>query len=273
MSNIQEFIENFRLTQILDIAIVAYLTYKVYKLLKGTTALNIIFSIIGIYIFWQISLALDMPLTSEILDRVISMGLLALVVIFQPEIRRFLFMLTTPTAYKHIQKHKLLKRFISKKSIKKDLDINPIIQACMHLSQAKTGALIVLAQQNRLPQIIATGECMNSNISASLLENIFFKNSPLHDGAVIIEGNKIAAARCILPVTANKSISTDLGLRHRSAIGVTEQSDAMAIVISEETGSISYSLFGSITYNVNPTQLHQQIQSYFIETESEKEGY
>ncbi|MEG1498600.1 MAG: diadenylate cyclase CdaA [Bacteroidales bacterium] len=265
MESIHHWIQNFSLIQGIDIFIVLFIAYQFYKLVKGTTALNITLSIIGIYIFWKISQQLSMPLTSEILDRVISMGFLALVVVFQPEIRRFLFMLSTPTAIKSKRQHHLLKRLLSKSNHKQMLDITPIIQACMHMSQNKTGALIVLVQLNRLPGVVSTGESMQSAISCALIENIFFKNSPLHDGALIIENNKISAARCILPVTSNKEISTDLGLRHRSAIGVTEQSDALAIVVSEETGSISYSIFGSITYDVSPAQLRAQIEEFFTE--------
>lgn len=260
-------IENFTFAQALDIFIVFFLAYQIYKLLKGTSALNIILSIIGIYIFWKIAQQFGMPLTTEILDRIISMGLLAIVVVFQPEIRRALFMLSTPTAIKNKRRRWWVSRLKVKGIQKRELNITQLIQACMHMSQEKTGALIVLTQLNRLPGTIATGEKIDGYVSSALIENIFFKNSPLHDGALIIEKNKIVAARCILPVTTNKNISAALGLRHRSAIGVTEQSDALAIVCSEETGSISYCLFGNVTYNVTPTQLRAQIEEFFQEKE------
>ncbi|MEG1571991.1 MAG: diadenylate cyclase CdaA [Bacteroidales bacterium] len=265
----QEIIEmwktNFHWSQAIDILIFIFLAYQFYKLVKGSAALNISLSIIGIYIFWKLALFFKMPLTSEILDRVISMGLLAIVVVFQPEIRRFLFMLGTPDFIKQRKKHSFFKRIYLRPSYHKELDITPIIQACMHLSQGNTGALIILTQQNNLPSVISTGEKISANISNALIENIFYKNSPLHDGAIIIENNKIAAARCILPVTSNKNISENLGLRHRSAIGVTEQSDALAVIVSEQTGSISYCKFGEITYNVNASQLRDRLEEEFTE--------
>lgn len=268
MDAFRTWLENFSFFQALDIAIVAFLIYQIYKLVKGTSALNIVVAIIGIFIIWKIAAQLSMPITAEILDRVVSMGLLAIVVVFQPEIRRFLFMLTTPTAI--IDRRKRfgwMSRFRVKGIQRKELNITQVVQACVHMSQEKTGALIVLTQLNRLPGTVATGERLDAIVSSALIENIFFKNSPLHDGALIIEKNKIIAARCILPVTSNKNVSANLGLRHRSAIGVTEQSDALAIVCSEETGSISYCLFGNVTYNVTPTQLRAKIEEFFQEKE------
>ena len=267
MENVRIWFENFSFIQALDIFIVAFLAYQIYKLVKGTSALNIVLTIIGIYILWKIAGQLAMPLTTEILDRVVSMGFLAIVVVFQPEIRRFLFMLTTPTAINNKHRHRILNRLKARGKIKRELNITQVVQACMHMSQEKTGALIILTQLNRLPATVATGERIDGIVSSALIENIFFKNSPLHDGALIIEKNKIIAARCILPVTNNKNISANLGLRHRSAIGITEQSDALAIVCSEETGSISYCLFGNVTYDVTPTRLRAKIEEFFEDKE------
>lgn len=272
METISEWFLNLDFIQIIDLAIVAFLAYQFYKIVKGTSALNVVLSIIGIYIFWKIAQQFELSLTTEILDRVISMGFLALVIVFQPEIRRALFMLSTPGAIPNRRKLWIFGRLNTRRITRRELSITPIIQACMHMSQEKTGALIILTQLNRLPGTVATGEKVDALISSALIENIFFKNSPLHDGALIIERNKILAARCILPVTANKNVSAALGLRHRSAIGVTEQSDALAIVVSEETGSISYCLFGNVTYNVSPTQLRAKIEEFFYEhKEDEKE--
>lgn len=265
METVVQWIENLDFAQMLDLLIVAFLAYQFYKLVKGTSALNIVLSIIGIYIFWKIAQQFSMPLTTEILDRIISMGFLALVIVFQPEIRRALFMISTPTAMKNRRKWWFMGRLKRRGTQRRELDITPVIQACMHMSQEKTGALIILTQLNRLPGTVATGERVDALISSALIENIFFKNSPLHDGAMIIEKNKIIAARCILPVTSNKNISTSLGLRHRSAIGITEQSDSLAIVVSEETGAISFCLFGNVTYNVSPTQLRAKIEEFFVE--------
>ncbi len=267
MDSIRLWFENFSFAQALDIAIVAFLAYQIYRLVRGTSALNIVLTIIGIFVLWKIAGQLSMPLTTEILDRVVSMGLLAIVVIFQPEIRRFFFMLTSPTSMQKKRKNKLLNQLRKKGILKKELNITQVVQACMHMSQEKTGALIILTQLNRLPGTVATGEHLDAIVSSALIEDIFFKNSPLHDGALIIEKNRIVAARCILPVTNNKDVSANLGLRHRSAIGITEQSDALAIVCSEETGAISYCLFGNVTYNVRPTQLRAKIEEFFEEKE------
>lgn len=268
MDTIRLWFENFSFTQALDIAIVAFLIYQIYRLVKGTSALNIVLTIIGIFVLWKIAGQLSMPLTTEILDRVVSMGLLAIVVIFQPEIRRFFFMLTSPTSMQKKRANKILNQLKKKGILKKELNITQVVQACMHMSQEKTGALIILTQMNRLPGTVATGEHLDAIVSSALIEDIFFKNSPLHDGALIIEKNRIVAARCILPVTNNKDVSANLGLRHRSAIGITEQSDALAIVCSEETGAISYCLFGNVTYNVRPTQLRAKIEEFFEETKT-----
>lgn len=265
-------IENFTWNQALDLAIILFLAYELFRLVRGTSALNILLSIIGVYVCWQIALALEMPVVSGLLDRVISMGLLGIVVIFQPELRRFLFMLSTGAIRKQ-REQKLLKRVFMKTWGKRPLHITQIIQACIHMSLSRTGALIILTQQNKLPAVISTGERMDAMISSSLIENIFFKNSPLHDGAMIIENNKIIAARCILPVTTNKEVSANLGLRHRSAIGVTEQSDALAIIVSEETGSVSYCQFGEITYDVSPSQLRAEIEKFFAEAEEEMQTH
>lgn len=273
METVRLWFENFSFIQALDIFIIAFLAYQIYKLVKGTSALNIVLTIIGIYILWKIAGQLSMPLTTEILDRIVSMGFLAIVVVFQPEIRRFLFMLTAPTAINNKRKQRIFNRLKVKGIAKRELNITQVVQSCMHMSQEKTGALIILTQLNRLPGTVATGERIDGIVSSALIENIFFKNSPLHDGALIIEKNKIIAARCILPVTNNKNVSANLGLRHRSAIGITEQSDALAIVCSEETGAISYCLFGNVTYNVTPTQLRAKIEEFFEERESmEQQG-
>jgi uncharacterized protein (TIGR00159 family) len=144
-----------------------------------------------------------------------------------------------------------------------NLSIDPIIQACQKMSHSRTGALVVIANKNELPTFVNSGEIIEANVSKQLLENIFFKNSPLHDGAVIIVNNRIRAARCILPVSGNRNISHDLGLRHRSAMGITEQSDAIAIVVSEQTGKISYCKKGELTLDIQPSQLKDFLEEEF----------
>ncbi len=251
----------FRLLDIIDIVLVAYLFYEVYKLIKGTAAINIFIGIISIYLVWKLVRALEMELLAEILGQFISVGVIALIVVFQPEIRRFLLLLGTPG---FISKTK--KRFLFWKinfDGEMPLNIDPIIQACQKMSQSNIGALIVLAKKNELPTFVNTGDIIDANISKLLLENIFFKNSPLHDGAVIIINNKIKAAKCILPVSGNRSISHELGLRHRSALGITEQTDAIAIVVSEQTGKLSYCKMGELTMDVTPFQLREFLEEEF----------
>ncbi len=250
-----------RILDIIDIVLVAYLFYELYKLIKGTTAINIFVGIISIYLIWKLVRALEMELLAEILGQFISVGVIALIVVFQPEIRRFLLLLGTPGFMSKKPRRFLLWRIGM--SNENTLNIDPIIQACQKMSHTETGALIVITNQNELPTFVTTGEIIEANISKQLLENIFFKNSPLHDGAVIIVSNRIRAARCILPVSGNRNISHDLGLRHRSAMGITEQSDAIAIVVSEQTGKISYCKKGELTMDIQPSQLKDFLEEEF----------
>jgi uncharacterized protein (TIGR00159 family) len=202
-----------------------------------------------------------MELLSEILGQFISVGVIALIVVFQPEIRRFLLLLGTPGFISKKSKRFIFWRInIGNENM---LNIDPIIQACQKMSHSKTGALLVIAKKNELQTYVNTGEIIEANVSMQLLENIFFKNSPLHDGAVIIVNNRIRAARCILPVSGNRNISHDLGLRHRSAMGITEQSDAISIVVSEQTGMISYCKRGELNLNIQPSQLKDYLEEEF----------
>ncbi len=246
---------------IIDIILVAYLFYELYKLIRGTAAINIFIGIIAIYLIWKLVRALEMVLLSEILGQFISVGVIALIVVFQPEIRRFLLLLGTPEFIR-----KKPKRFMFWKINllnENILSIDPIIQACQRMSNNRTGALIVIARKNELQTFVNTGVLIDATISSPILENIFYKNSPLHDGAVIIIDNKIKAAKCILPVSGNRNIPSDHGLRHRSAIGITEQSDAITIVVSEQTGKISYCKMGHLTNDVQPSELKTLLEEEF----------
>lgn len=252
---------NLRLLDVIDIVLVAYLFYEMYKLIKGTAAFNIFIGIISVYLVWKLVRALEMELLSEILGQFISVGVIALIVVFQPEIRRFLLLLGTPGFISN----KPRRFFFWKIDFKNEgfLNIDPIIQACQKMSHSQTGALLVLAKKNELQTFVNTGELIDSNVSKQLIENIFFKNSPLHDGALIIINNRIKAARCILPVSGNKNISKELGLRHRSALGITEFSDAIAIVVSEQTGKISYCKKGELTLDIQPSDLKEFLEEEF----------
>ena len=250
------FIE-IKFLDILDIFLVAFLLYELYNLLKGTVAINIFFGIVAFYLLWKLVTALEMKLLSEIFGAFISVGFIALIVVFQPEIRKFLLMLGTPGFMKSKRNRFLFWKFDVRPDIEPEID--KIIMASRNLGEQKTGALIIIANQSALEQYVETGEKIDANISESLIESIFFKNNPLHDGAMIIHQNKIRAARCILPVSANTAIPAAYGLRHRAALGVTEQSDALAVIISEETGKISFAKDDRILFNVQPNELKNLI--------------
>lgn len=246
-----------RWLDVVDILIVSIIMYQLYKLVKGTVAIRIFLGILAIYLFWKIAEAFKMELLSEILGQFIGVGVLALIIVFQQEIRRFLLLIGNNRFF--TKNKKLFGWLQIKDEQKKNLHITPIIKASKSLSKTKTGALIILDLHSELKLYITSGQKIEAKISSSLLENLFFKNSPLHDGGVIIENNEIKAARCILPVSENQSFPAHFGLRHRSAAGITEISQAIAIIISEETGKISFSKKGEIQHNLTTEELEQLI--------------
>ena len=252
----------FHLIDLIDILLVAALVYYIYRIIKGTNIMLIFWALVIILIAWRTADLLGMRLLGALLSSIAGVGLIALVVIFQPEIRRFLLFLGTKTQIDEswLKRLRFWKHNIQ--SVKGNVNYEAYINACMHMSQSKTGALIVFKRRNEVEEIIATGERIDALASSPLLEALFFKNSPLHDGAVIVHGNDILAARCILPVTSRLDIDPNLGLRHRSAIGVTEQLDVLAVIVSEETGAISYALDGQIHHNISPVQLRQALEKY-----------
>jgi len=225
------------LIDIIDISLVALLLYYVYKLLRRTVAINIFIGIAIIFIIWKITEALHMKMLSSILGSMIGGGAIALIIVFQQEIRKFLLMIgsTNFTSKKNFIKQ--LKFLKSEITSSKHLDA--IADACIDLSKTKTGALIVIERHTALDFLQATGDAMNIEINKPILKSIFYKNSPLHDGAIIIQKNKITGTRIILPVS-DKDIPKHYGLRHRAALGITEKTDALVVVISEENGKITY---------------------------------
>jgi len=231
-----------RVFDIIDIILVAALFYGFYRLLKGTSAMNIFIGIVAIFLIWQLVKALQMEMLTAILGAFVSVGFIALIIIFQPEIRRFLFTIGDQAREGRMTRHF---KFLKVRS-NVDLDIDSIVKACQNMSDIKQGALILLTRKNNLDDIVTTGVVVNADISNALIENIFFKNSPLHDGAMVIRHNRITAARCILPVSNKTNIPGHYGLRHRAAIGVTEVNDCIALVVSEETGNISMVTGGEI---------------------------
>lgn len=228
---------------IIDILLVAYLLYQTYRLMKESGSIKIFIGIlvfIGIWVL--VSQVLEMKLLGSIFDKLVSVGVLALFILFQDDIRRFLVTLGS-----HKKMSGILKYLVRNKKGKEDhSDIMPIVLACMSMSKGKVGALIVIEKLIPLNDIINTGEIIDANINQRLIENIFFKNSPLHDGAMVIRHKRIEAAGCILPVSHDQSIPKRLGLRHRAAMGVAQETDALAIIVSEETGYISVAYKGQL---------------------------
>lgn len=253
---ITAFIE-IKFLDVLDILFVAFLLYWLYNLLKGTVAINIFFGIVAFYFLWKLVTALEMRLLSEIFGAFISVGFIALIVVFQPEIRKFLLLLGTPGFMRKKRRRFLFWKFELNNN--SDLEIEKILKACERMSASKTGALIIIANKSELQQFVESGEELNADLSDALIQSVFQKNSPLHDGAMIIHHNTIRAVRCILPVSENPGIPASLGLRHRAAVGITEQSDAVAIIVSEENGSISYAFNGILTQKLSLSTLKKTV--------------
>ncbi len=247
-----------RFLDILDILLVALLLYQVYRLIKGTVAFNIVIGLFLIYLFWLLVKALNMQLLGSIMGQFIGVGVLALIIVFHPEIRRFLMYIGSNYSINRILS--LDKLFgINKNQMIKEGSIEIIADTCLSFSKSKTGALIVIARTSELADQIRTGERLDAMLSSSLLRTIFFKNTPLHDGAVIIKNNMIVAAGCILPLT-QREIDKTLGLRHRAAIGITENTDAVVIVVSEERGSISFVEKGDIKRRISHEMLIELLE-------------
>jgi len=239
------------ITNIVDILLVITIIILLFRWLRGTSATRIIIGLILVYVVWKLVSIFQLTVLSEILGQIIQVGVILLVIIFQPEIRKFLYMLGNRKFFKWFTRHH--------KDMDIDVDIDAIVRACKRMSASQTGALIIITKTNSLNEIIATGEQIDALVSRELLENIFFKNSPLHDGAVVINKHRIAAARCILPVSKSDALPTDIGLRHRSAVGITTETDAIAVIVSEQTGQISVSIQGQLHRNISPTVLKQML--------------
>ena len=245
----------FTLIDLIDIVLVATIMYWIYRVTRGTNAPYIFSGIIAIYLLWVVVRALNMELLSSMLGQVISVGVIALIILFQPELRRFLQLIGLR------QKHfNFISRiFSTTEEEQSTVNIEPIVTACRDMAETKTGALIVIRQESDLRLIAEGGIAIDAKTSVSLLKNIFFKNAPLHDGAVIVEGDRIVAAKCILPVTQS-DVPKDYGTRHRAAIGMSEISDAIIVIVSEETGGISIAQGGELRRNIEPVRLQQTLQ-------------
>lgn len=238
---------------VVDVVLVALLLFYFYRVMKESGSLNVFLGILVFIFSWVfVSKLLQMRLLGSIFDQLMSVGTIALVIIFHDEIRNF---------FRNLGSHHRL-RFLSnffsrKKNEGEKLDVMPVVLACNNMAQQKVGALIVFQRNDSLDDIVNTGEKINADISQRLIEAVFFKNAPLHDGAMVIQEGRIVAAQCILPVSHNLNIPKKLGLRHRSAIGISEVCDAVAIVVSEETGSISAAVKGRLMQNLDARKLEE----------------
>jgi TIGR00159 family protein len=251
---------NFGIKDLIDVLLVAFFLYETYILMKktGTTAIFLgVLAFVGIWIL--VSQVFEMRLMGAILDKFISVGFILLVIVFQREIREFLKALGSNRGIQYI-----LKLFRPKEPVQSD-QVSPttmsIVLAAMDMAKRKEGALIAIEENDPLDRFVETGELINASISTRLIENIFFKNSPLHDGAMIIVGKRIKAAGCILPVSQKQDIPKQYGLRHRAALGLSQETDAKVIIVSEETGRISYAYKGNIQSNISGEDLQKQLAS------------
>lgn len=243
----------FGIKDFVDIFCVALMLYYIYRLMKESRSLNVFIGIMVFIVVWLfVSQILEMRLLGSIMDKLVSVGVIAIIILFQEEIRKFLYNLGA-----HRRVNGIIRLFVSGDNKDKvDMEsIMPVVMACMNMGKARIGALIVIERISSLDDIVETGDIIDANINQRLIENIFFKNSPLHDGAIVISKKRIRAAGCILPVSHSIDIPKELGLRHRAAMGISQDSDAIAIVVSEETGRISVAIKGQFHLRLSAEQL------------------
>ena len=247
-----------------EVLFLTFLFYQLYKLMRGTVALKIFIGSVSVYMAYLVFKALEMQLLTAIFSRIVGVGVIALIVLFQPEIRRFLLMLGRNT---FLDGRASFKLFGNKANI---YDITPVVDAIKNLAISSTGALIVFTRTSDLRYYIETGEGLDSTLSKKLLLSIFNKYSPLHDGSVIISEGRLKAARCILPVSESDDIPSHLGLRHRSALGITEHSDALVVITSEETGNVSICDHGILIYDIPHNEIHSRLSALLFPNSSIK---
>ncbi len=253
--------ENFGIKDIIDILLVAFVLYQLYNLVQKSGTTTIFKGIIAFLILWiLIAHVFQMRLMGAILDKFVSIGMFVIIILFQDEIRRFLMSLGSNNTFRMIAK------FFGAKNTDQTANayITPIVLACMNMSRSYTGALIVIEQEMSLGMYEQTGEQINAEVSTRLIENVFFKNSPLHDGAMIISKNKIKAAGCILPISQNPNIPKQFGLRHRAGLGVSQETDAQVVIVSEERGKISFMKDGHIYPNITPEKLQELLNEPLV---------
>ncbi len=252
---------NISWVDIIDVGLVSYLLYQLYKLMKGSVAIKIFLGFLSIYLSYLIVKAADMELLTEILGKFMSVGVIALLILFQQEIRKFLLIIGKTTAFRN---DSLFRSFPWRKEpSERQVNVTPIVEAAKTMAGSHTGALIVFGKESEMKFYAESGDEIDACISKRLLISIFNKYSPMHDGAVIICRNRIKAARCILPVSENENIPASFGLRHRAAVGLTEAvEDAMVMVVSEETGQISLVKSGQLMHNLSLQELRSRLNQY-----------
>lgn len=247
----------FTIKDAIDIVIMALLLFYVYRIMKESGTLNIFYGIMAFVVVWLVaSVIFQMRLIGNIMDKFMSIGLLILVVLFQDQIKRFL---TDMGSRRRLGMLRKMFRHRDAEAMDVRQQVMPIVYACMSMSKSKTGALIVIQNDYPLDEYAKTGDIIDAAVNTRLIENIFFKNSPLHDGAMIIAHNRIVAAGCILPVSHDTDIPRSMGLRHRSALGIAQTTDAMAVVVSEETGNISVAYRGHIDTRLSSADLEKRL--------------
>ena len=252
---------------LIDIILVSLLLYQVYKLMKGSVAVKIFGGFLSVYLVYLVVKAAQMELLSSILGQFMGVGVIAAIILFQQEIRKFLLIVGKTTSLNRDNFYKSL--FVWRKADSFQFNISPVIDACKAMSGTATGALLVFSRDSELKFYADSGDRVDADISSRLLLSIFNKFSPLHDGAVIIYNNRISAARCILPVSENDNLPAQYGLRHRAAIGMSEATDTMIIVVSEETGQMSLARNGYIWHNLSALELRRKVNEYLFETGEE----
>ena len=259
----------FTFADVIDILLVASLFYGLYRAMKGTSAPYIMVGIFFIYLVWILVKTFNLVLFSTILGQIISVGVIAIIIIFQPEIRHFL-----QAIGRQRERFEWLTRIFDFRHRRgaKEIDLRPIVEACQEMGEQKVGALIIIKQSNDLGIVEESGIAIDAKVSSSLIQNIFFKNAPLHDGGMVISGDRVVAAKCVLPST-RQDVPKAYGMRHRAALGMSEVSDAIIIVVSEETGGISLAHNSVIKRNIDPKHLHQSIRKLMnINNKRREEG-
>ena len=248
---------------IFDILLVSFLLYQLYKLMRGSVAVKVFIGFLSLYLIFLVVKAANMELLSSILGQFMGVGVLAVIVLFQQEIRKFLLIIGRTTA---LNQENLFKKFLMRKASQVNkFDLTAVIEGAKALGGSNTGALIVFSKSSELKFYVQSGDLIDARVSKRLLMSIFNKESPLHDGAVIIYNNRIRAARCILPVTERQNIPARYGLRHRAAIGMTEVTDSLVLAVSEETGQLSVSRNGDVFTNLSPQEVRNKINEYMFD--------